>query len=40
LTWNGQEDSGVLLSGGVSFVMLDAGNKRTIKKLVFLGADE
>jgi hypothetical protein len=39
LTWSGHGDSGVLLSRGVYFVMLDAGDGRTIKKLVLLGAD-
>ena len=39
LTWNGQGDAGVVLPRGVYFLKLDIGDERTIKKLVFLGAD-
>ena len=38
LTWNGRGDAGAPLPRGVYYLTLDAGDKRTIKKLVLLGA--
>lgn len=40
LTWNGKGDSGVPLARGVYLLMLDTGDKRTIKKLILFGADQ
>ena len=40
LTWNGKGGAGELLPKGVYFLRLDAGDNRTIKKLVLLGANE